>query len=141
MKLFEYINTAKTTLKSVLLNAGFINGDELGQSEKLPRKTYFFEYYNEKPKFQNDTYICWQLLDNENNRHADNSKIAGEQFFGVIIVSPQKLTSKEVKNIADKIESEFLKDDRWNLIELTEFREESINRNYWNFTISRVFTK
>ena len=141
MTFVEYLEEVKSTLKNTLESCGFINGDEVGQKDVLPTKTYFFENYNEKPDFQNKDYVCWQLLENETNRHGDNIKIGGEQFFGVVIVTPKKVNSKAIKTLASQIENKFLEDTDWNLIEMRTFTEEDTKRNFVNFTISRVFGK
>lgn len=130
----------KNKLKEVLTNAGFVNGDTIGQKDKLSHKTYFFEFFNEKPDFQDQTYICWQLLDNQNDRHGDNIKIGGEQFFGVVVITPQKENAKTVKTICNTIEQAFENAD-WNVSEFHTSLDWETGKSTLSFTISKVFLK
>lgn len=137
----EYLKQVKDAIKQVLLDVGLVDGDKVAQNAYLPNKTYFFESYNEKPEFQKTTYVCWNLLETQTLRHGDNAKIGAEQFFAVVVVTPQKLESKAVKTLIDKIETEFIDDDSWNIIDYVNLIDNETKTNFANFTISKVFGK
>lgn len=137
----EYLKQVKDAIKQVLLGAGLVDGDQVAQNAELPNKTYFFESYNEKPEFQKKTYVCWNLLETQTLRHGDNTKLGAEQFFAVVIVTPQKLESKAIKTLIDKIEAEFIDDDSWNIIDYVNLIDNETKTNFANFTVSKVFGK
>jgi predicted metal-dependent TIM-barrel fold hydrolase len=81
------------------------------------------------------------LLETQTLRHGDNTKLGAEQFFAVVVVTPQKLESKAVKTLIDKIEAEFIDDDSWNIIDYVNLVDNETKTNFANFTVSKVFGK
>jgi len=140
MTYFAYYRAVCNSIVNLLKTAGYVNGDNLGQEAVLPKKTYFFKDFNEKEKFKNKTYLVWNVVENANNQYADNSKIGGNEFGGIAIVTPNSIDSKEVKTIADSVE-QAIENAGWRINSVTPDRDWESGLNTVTFSISKVFQK